>query len=389
MEEELNLNMVGGSELNQKDLQDLGLIPKEDGTLETSSKEESSDTNITEQNKVDQPSEPSSSSEDIITDLLDPESVADNEDKNNDNPPLKSTVNHSNIFQLAKALKEEGVLSSISDEELNSIKSAADLVSAINTEVDSKLDSTTKRVKDALVNGIEPTKIQTYENAINYLDSINDEAINSDADESIKLRQQLIYQDFLNRGFDKDRAIKEVKKSIDAGTDIEDALEALHSNKEYFQQKYNNEINEAKNQSESIKQAYTKQAEDLRKSIIEDTSIYKDFNVNKNTREKIFNNMLAPKYIDDQTGEKLTEFTKYVKDNKEDYIKKIGLLFTLTDGFKNLNKLNQININKAKTKAIAELEKTLTMNPINGMENLHYVSGVNEVSESAPKYELA
>src|SRR5574344_254800 len=370
MEEELNLNMVGGSELNQKDLQDLGLIPKEDGTLETSSKEESSDTDITEQNKVDQPSEPSSSSEDIITDLLDPESVADNEDKNNDNPPLKSTVNHSNIFQLAKALKEEGVLSSISDEELNSIKSAADLVSAINNEVDSKLDSTTKRVKDALVNGIEPTKIQTYENAIN-----------SDAYESIKLKQQLIYQDFLNRGFDKDRAIKEVKKSIDAGTDIEDALEALHSNKEYFKQKYNNEINKAKNQSESIKQAYTKQAEDLRKSIIEDTSIYKDFNVNKNTREKIFNNMLAPKYIDDQTGEKLTEFTKYVKDNKEDYIKKIGLLFTLTDGFKNLNKLNQININKAKTKAIAELEKTLTMNPINGMENLHYVSGVNEVSE--------
>lgn len=392
MEDGLNINMLESSELNQKDLQDLGLLPAEDGSM-TPAQESEEPSQKTEENSdkpVDQQNEPSTSSEEIVESLLNPESVANiEEDKTNDNTPPKGTVNHSNIFQLAKALKEEGVLSAVTEEDLKEIKSAADLVEAINKEVDSKLDSTTKRVKEALTNGIEPSKVQTYENAINYLDSIEEETLNSDADESIKLRQQLIYQDFINRGFNKERALKEVKKSMDAGTDIEDAVEALNSNKTFFQNKYNNEINEARNQNETIKQQYTKQAEELKKSIIEDDSFYKDFNVNKNVREKIFNNMLAPKYVDENTGEKLTEFTKYIRDNKEDYIKKIGLLFTLTDGFKNINKLTQYNINKAKTKAIADLEKTLTINPITGMENLHYTSGVNGITEAAPTYELA
>jgi hypothetical protein len=392
MEDGLNINMLESSELNQKDLQDLGLLPAEDGSM-TPAQESEEPSQKTEKNSdkpVDQQNEPSTSSEEIVESLLNPESVANiEEDKTNDNTPPKGTVNHSNIFQLAKALKEEGVLSAVTEEDLKEIKSAADLVEAINKEVDSKLDSTTKRVKEALTNGIEPSKVQTYENAINYLDSIEEETLNSDADESIKLRQQLIYQDFINRGFNKERALKEVKKSMDAGTDIEDAVEALNSNKTFFQNKYNNEINEARNQNETIKQQYTKQAEELKKSIIEDDSLYKDFNVNKNVREKIFNNMLAPKYVDENTGEKLTEFTKYIRDNKEDYIKKIGLLFTLTDGFKNINKLTQYNINKAKTKAIADLEKTLTINPITGMENLHYTSGVNGITEAAPTYELA
>ena len=188
MEDGLNINMLESSELNQKDLQDLGLLPAEDGSM-TPAQESEEPSQKTEENSdkpVDQQNEPSTSSEEIVESLLNPESVANiEEDKTNDNTPPKGTVNHSNIFQLAKALKEEGVLSAVTEEDLKEIKSAADLVEAINKEVDSKLDSTTKRVKEALTNGIEPSKVQTYENAINYLDSIEEETLNSDADESI------------------------------------------------------------------------------------------------------------------------------------------------------------------------------------------------------------
>jgi hypothetical protein len=174
MEDGLNINMLESSELNQKDLQDLGLLPAEDGSM-TPAQESEEPSQKTEKNSdkpVDQQNEPSTSSEEIVESLLNPESVANiEEDKTNDNTPPKGTVNHSNIFQLAKALKEEGVLSAVTEEDLKEIKSAADLVEAINKEVDSKLDSTTKRVKEALTNGIEPSKVQTYENAINYLDS--------------------------------------------------------------------------------------------------------------------------------------------------------------------------------------------------------------------------
>ena len=56
----------------------------------------------------------------------------------------------------------------------------------------------------------------------------------------------MIFQDFINRGYSKERASREVKKSLDSGTDIEDANEALKSNKEFFKDKYNELINDAK-----------------------------------------------------------------------------------------------------------------------------------------------
>lgn len=45
-------------------------------------------------------------------------------------------------------------------------------------------------------------------------------------------------QDYLNRGYSQARAEREYNKSVQAGTDIEDAKEALTGNREHFQSKY-------------------------------------------------------------------------------------------------------------------------------------------------------
>ena len=58
--------------------------------------------------------------------------------------------------------------------------------------------------------------------------------LSDESEKGEKLRKDLIYQDFLNRGYSKERATKEVQKSLNAGTDIEDARESLKSNKEFF-----------------------------------------------------------------------------------------------------------------------------------------------------------
>jgi hypothetical protein len=40
-------------------------------------------------------------------------------------------------------------------------------------------------------------------------------------------RKSLIFQDLINRGYSQQKAEKEVQKSINAGTDIDDAIDAL------------------------------------------------------------------------------------------------------------------------------------------------------------------
>ena len=76
--------------------------------------------------------------------------------------------------------------------------------------------------------------VKQYENTINYLESIQEDAINDEGKDGENLRKQLIFQDFINRGFSEERANREVTKSFNSGNDIEDAKEALAGNKEFF-----------------------------------------------------------------------------------------------------------------------------------------------------------
>ena len=80
--------------------------------------------------------------------------------------------------------------------------------------------------------------MQGYEKTLNILNSIKEEDVNAETEDGENLRRQLIYQDYINRGFKPERAKKEADKSVDNGTDKEDALEALESSKDYFKSEY-------------------------------------------------------------------------------------------------------------------------------------------------------
>ena len=56
--------------------------------------------------------------------------------------------------------------------------------------------------------------IKRYENTLSYLNSLQDSAISDETDKGEKLRQQLIFQDFINRGYSKERAQKIAKNDI-------------------------------------------------------------------------------------------------------------------------------------------------------------------------------
>ena len=295
----------------------------------------------------------------------------------------KGTSPKNNFYSsIAKALKEEGIFPDLDDEIANKIKAPEDFAEAVEKQIQARFDERQKRIDEALNAGIESSEIKKYENTIEYLNSLQDNALSDESDKGEKLRQQLIFQDFINRGYNKERAQREVQKSFNSGTDIEDAKEALASNKEFFQNEYNNLVKEAQEEKKKEAQERKEQAERLKKSILEDTNVFGDIQIDKATRQRVFDNISKPVYKDPETGELFTAIQKYEMENSTEFLKNVGLLFTLTDGFKNLDGLVKGKVRKEVKKGLRELEHTLNNTSRTSDGNLKFVSGVEDDPES-------
>ena len=283
---------------------------------------------------------------------------------------------------IAKALKEEGVFPDLDDDDTKSIKTPSDFLNIIEKQIQEKFDERQKRIDDALNAGVEISEIKKYENTLNFLNSIDDNTISDESDKGEKLRQQLIFQDYINRGYSKERAQKEVQKSFNAGTDIEDAKDALDSNKDFFKKEYKSLVDSAKLEEEKAVSERKEQAEKLKKSIMDDDKLFGELKIDKGTRAKIYDNISKPVYKDPETGDFLTAIQKYEMENRTEFLKNVGLIFTLTNGFKNLDNLLKGKVKKEVNKGIRELERVLnnTAIPTNG--NLKYMVGVDDDPES-------
>lgn len=323
--------------------------------------------------------------ETLFTD--EPESVSSDEDSE-DKEGTKSDKDKSdspkkNFYSsIAKALKEDGVFPDLDDESLKSIVNPEDFAAIVEKQIQQKLDDKQKRIDEALTVGVEPTEIKKYENSISYLKSITEDAIRNETAEGEQLRKQLIFQDFINRGYSKERATREVQKSLNTGTDIEDAKEALQSNLDYFTEEYEDLINDAKEAQKAADAAKAAQMENLKTTILSADKTFTDIQINQATRQKIFDNIAKPVYTDEKTGEKLTAIQKYERENRIDFLKNISMVFTMTDGFKNFDGLIKNKVRKELNKGIKELEHTInnTSRTTNG--SLNFVSGASEDNES-------
>lgn len=375
MEEELSLdNILGAEEIENLFVEDEDTPP---ANGEPPKKEEEPDKDKEETTEV-------VDVDNLFTDT--PESVGsgkENTEEKEDTTPKGDGTSPKNFYSsIAKALKEEGIFPDLDDEGLSKVKDPEDFRDLIDQQIKAGLDERQKRIDEALNAGVEPTEIRKYENTINFLDSIKEENISDEGDKGEKLRKDLIYQDFINRGYSKERAAREVQKSFNAGTDIDDAKEALKSNIDFFKDKYDELVNEAKSEAEQEEKERKEQDEKLKSSILNDKDVFGDLSIDKSTRQKIYDNIAKPVYKDPETGEYFTAIQKYEMENRTDFLKNIGLLFTLTDGFKNLDGLVKGKVKKEVKKGLRELEHTLNNTARTSDGNLKFVSGVDEDPES-------
>lgn len=373
MDEELNIDNI----LDANEIDNL-FADSENSTEET--QENTQETKEQEEKQKEETTEVS------VEDLFDePESVGSgkDDDKKEKEDAIKQGSSSPNFYSsMAKALKEDGIFPDLEDDTVGEVNNPEAFLDLIKKQIQAGLDERQKRIDDALNAGIEPTEVKKYENTLAYLDSISEDSLKDEGEEGEKLRKRLIYQDFINRGYSEERATREVQKSLNSGSDIEDAKEALKSNKEFFKEQYDTVVEEAKKEEEKEKTKLKEQADNLKKSILEDKNLFGEVEVDKPTRQRVFDNISKPVYRDPNTGSYLTALQKYEMENRIDFLKNVGLIFTLTDGFKNLNGLVKGKIKKEVNKGLRELEQTINNTSRGSDGNLKFVSGVSEDPES-------
>ena len=370
MERDLSLDNI----LTDEDISSLF----EDDNIEETTSDETDDNKTKEDNKT---------TEVNVDELFtEPESVGrennNNEEQEDTNDPNDDGASPNFFSSIAAALVDEGVFPDLNEDEISQIKGPEDFRDLIDRQIKSGIDEANQRVLEALNAGVEPTAIQNYERVLSYLNSIDDATLEDESEKGENLRKNIIYQDYINRGFSKERATKEVEKSFRAGTDIEDAKESLTGNKDFYRGQYNDLIKEGKEAEAKEAKKQKERAEELKKSILTEKKVFGDIEIDKNTRQRVYDNVAKPIYKDPDSGEYLTAVQKYQREHPVEFSKNLGLLFTLTDGFKNIDTLVGGKVKKEVKKGLRELETKIRSTSSSTSGNLRFANGGYNDKES-------
>lgn len=359
--EELDLdNILSGDEISTL----FEEPPKKEDKEEPKEKKKEETTDFDEENPFGTSQKESVGSEDE-----DIQGKGDTDDKN-----ISSSPKNKNFYSsITDALVVDGIFPDLDKETIQNVKTPEDFQKIIEEQINARFNEKQKRINDALNNNIEPNIIQQYESTLDYLDKINDESLSAEDEEGENLRRQIIYNDYLNRGFSKSRAEKMVNDAINNGTDVDDAKDALQGIKDFYNNKYKEILDSAKENEKKLAEERTKQSENLKKSIMEDKNLYGNVDVDKATRTKIYDFITKPVYKD-SNGNYMTALQKYQSENTIEAMKNFAICYTLTNGFKDWSKLGSKQAKREVKKGLANLEKVINSTSRNYDGSLGFVS---------------
>jgi hypothetical protein len=360
--------------------------------------EEPSGESAEEETSVDDNSETDNTAEVDFSELLGnpPESVGSEKNKEEDGGTPESSNGQgspqTNLFSsIARAIRDEGVFPDLSDDAIDAVKDSATLRKLFDDEIKKSLDERQQRIEEAINNGATSEEVQQYQNALNisqYLDDSNTfKLLTQENDEGEQLRKRMLYQDYINKGFKHERAVKMIQKSIDDGTDIEDAKEAFNSCKDF----YNSQIEEFRSRIEEREQANKaeeqKRFSTLKKHLLDTEKFYGDVSVDRNTRQKAYDAITKPVFKDEQ-GNYMNALQKYQKENPIGFIENLALLFALTDEFRNVEKLTHKKVQQGIKKGFEEVANVLNTTRRNGDGTLN-LANIGAGDEDRENWTLA
>ena len=99
-------------------------------------------------------------------------------------------------------------------------------------------------------------------------------------------------------------------------------------------------------------------------------------------RKKAFETISKPVYKDPETGDYLTALQKYELEHKADLLKYTGLIFAMTNGFKDFDSFAKGKVKKEMKKGLRDLEKTLNNTSRSKDGNLRMITNQREDPDS-------
>lgn len=378
--------------LGENEIETLFVDPEDNEVVDEPTKTEEEEVIDTPDSKDDKPKEKNKTTEVVDPETLfeeeTPESVGSGKDKEGKEDTVTDegsdgTSPNDNFYSsIANALAVDGIFPNLDDETVKKAVDAETFSDLIEAEVNARFDEKQQRISKALENGVEPTDIKKYESTLDYINKITDADIAEENEKGEQLRYNLIYQDFLNKGMSADKAKKYTDRTINAGTDVEDAKEALQSNKEYFSGEYNRLLQEAQQQADEDKAERSKQAKQLQTSLLKDKNLFGDMEISNDVRKKAFETVSKPVYRDPETGDYLTALQKYEIEHRADFLKYTGLFFAMTNGFKDFDSFAKGKVKKEMRKGLRDLEKTLNNTSRSKDGNLKMITNQREDPDS-------
>jgi hypothetical protein len=310
------------------------------------------------------------------------EEVGSEEEKEEDTPTDDGKGSSAFFSSIANAFMEEGIFPNINEDTIKNVKDAKDLRELINAQIQAELTEQQQRVAEALNNDVAPSEIRRYESVLQYLESIDNSMLENEEQEGEKLRRNIIKQDYLNRGFSEKRADKEVERSFQNGTDIEDAKEALSGNLEFIKNRYDNLLNEAKKAKREEEEKKKNRLQQMQKDMeTKEYEMFAGMSISKDLRKKAFEAVTKPVYKDED-GNYYTAVQKLKQENPEEFLAKIGLIYSLTNGFKSFEGIVDNKVKKAVKKGFSDLENKLNTTRRDSAGNLKLATGVSQDEES-------
>lgn len=295
------------------------------------------------------------------------------------------------FFSIAKALRDEGVFPDLSDDDLKNVKDASKFRELFDNQVSGSLSARQQRIEEALNGGATPEDIQAYNNDLaiaEFLDAKDImEKLESEGDEGETLRKQMMYQDYINRGFNPERAKKLINQSIADGNDIEDAKEAFNSCKEFYRNRIDGYRKSVQDRQKAYKEAEQKEFDNLKKQIVDTENFFGGVKVDKNTRQKAYDMLTKPVYKD-ENGNFLTALQKYQREKPQEFMVNMALMCAVTDNFSNVEKLTHSRVKAGLKKGFEELENVLNNTRRNSDGSLNLANGEPDAGDRE-NWELA
>ena len=104
--------------------------------------------------------------------------------------------------------------------------------------------------------------------------------------------------------------------------------------------------------------------------------------ISNDIRKKAFETVSKPVYKDPETGDYLTALQKYEIEHRADFLKYTGLIFAMTNGFKDFDSFAKGKVKKEMRKGLRDLEKTLNNTSRTKDGNLRMVTNQKDDPDS-------